>query len=271
MADNNYTSGIIEKQSPKPREDLIGTAIKFLQNPNVQKSSLASQQAFLKRKGLTDEEVHIACERARAIGSPSHNGQLQTVLQHTAAPVAPPSYMLPPPSHWSRFRDVVNTIAVIGGITYGLYLLYKKFVEPFLFGIKEKQKTIEDLISELNEGIRKVHTDLERISDQQQQQPEQSSSASKQIQELKAEIATVKGLLLSRHQFPAAATSNPLVPPSIPAWQLSSSPQVTDGDEGEQGQKGDGDIEVCTSGSGSSENEVVTNTGSDSSLEMIRE
>lgn len=75
----------------------------------------------------------------------------------------------------------------------------------------------------------------------------------------------------SRHQFPAAAPSNPLVPPSIPAWQLSSSPQVTDGDEGEQGQKGEGDIEVCTSGSGSSENEVVINTGSDSSLEMIRE
>jgi len=76
---------------------------------------------------------------------------------------------------------------------------------------------------------------------------------------------------LSRHQFPAAAPSNPVVPPSIPAWQLSSSPQVTDGDEGEQGQKGEGDIDVCTSGSGSSENEVVINTGSDSSLEMIRE
>jgi hypothetical protein len=52
----------------------IVTAVKFLQNPNVQKSSLANQQAFLKRKGLTDEEVHIACERAGAIGSQSANG-----------------------------------------------------------------------------------------------------------------------------------------------------------------------------------------------------
>jgi len=75
----------------------------------------------------------------------------------------------------------------------------------------------------------------------------------------------------SRHQFPAATSNNPLVSPSIPTWQLSSSPQTTDADEGEQGQKGEGDIEVCTSGSGSSENEVVTNNGSDSSLEMIRE
>jgi peroxin-14 len=52
----------------------IGTAVKFLQNPNVQKSSLANQQAFLKRKGLTEEEVRIACERAGAIGSPTNNG-----------------------------------------------------------------------------------------------------------------------------------------------------------------------------------------------------
>jgi peroxin-14 len=47
--------------------------VKFLQNPNVQKSSLTHQQAFLKRKGLTDEEVQIACEHAGAIGRQSNN------------------------------------------------------------------------------------------------------------------------------------------------------------------------------------------------------
>jgi hypothetical protein len=50
----------------------------------------------------------------------------------------------------------------------------------------------------MSEGLKKVHIDLERICEQQQQQPEQSTFTSKQIQELKAEIATVKGLLLSR-------------------------------------------------------------------------
>jgi len=272
MAVDNFSRDIAEKQPSKPREDLISTAVKFLQNPNVQKSSLANRQAFLKKKGLTDEEVQMACERACAVGSPGNNEQLQAMIQHTAGPLTPPpTFTLPPPSRWSQFRDIINTIAVIGGITYGLYLLYKKYVEPVLFGIKEKQKSVEDLISEMNEGIKKVHADLERIGDQLRQQPEQNNSASKHIQELKSEISTVKGLLLSRHQFPAASPSNPVVPPSIPAWQLSSSPQVTDGDEGEQGQKGEGDIDVCTSGSGSSENEVVINTGSDSSLEMIRE
>lgn len=51
----------------------INTAVKFLQNPNVQKSSLANRQAFLKKKGLTEEEVQIACERASAVGSPGNN------------------------------------------------------------------------------------------------------------------------------------------------------------------------------------------------------
>jgi peroxin-14 len=51
----------------------VGTAVKFLQNPNVQKSSLTHQQAFLKKKGLTDEEVQIACERAGVIGRQSSN------------------------------------------------------------------------------------------------------------------------------------------------------------------------------------------------------
>lgn len=77
------------------------------------------------------------------------------------------------------------------------FICFQKYVEPVLFGIKEKQKSLEDLISEMNEGIKKVHADLERIGDQLRQ-PEQNNSASKQIQELKSEISTVKGLLLSR-------------------------------------------------------------------------
>lgn len=78
------------------------------------------------------------------------------------------------------------------------FICFQKYVEPFLFGVKEKKKSVEDTISEMNEGLKKVHIDLEKICDQQRQQPEQSNSTSKQIQELKAEIATVKGLLLSR-------------------------------------------------------------------------
>lgn len=107
--------------------------------------------------------------------------------------------------YWYLFLFVVLTNIKFIMNTNVLYMnqgqklmFFQKFVEPVLFGIKEKQKSLEDLISEMNEGIKKVHADLERIGDQLRQQPEQSNYASKQIQELKSEISTVKGLLLSR-------------------------------------------------------------------------
>ena len=52
----------------------IFTAVKFLQNPNVQKSSLAHRQAFLRKKGLTEEEIQIACNRAGAFQNHHNDG-----------------------------------------------------------------------------------------------------------------------------------------------------------------------------------------------------
>ncbi|TMS16484.1 Peroxisomal membrane protein PEX14 [Larimichthys crocea] len=37
----------------------ITTAVKFLQNPKVRQSPLATRKAFLKKKGLTDVEVEL--------------------------------------------------------------------------------------------------------------------------------------------------------------------------------------------------------------------
>lgn len=57
-------------------------------------------------------------------------------------------------------------------------------------------------------------------------------------------------------------SNNPVVPPSIPAWQLSSVQHDQDGDGKAE------DLMEIGSGSGSSETEVVTKN-SDSSLEIM--
>lgn len=44
----------------------IKTAVRFLQNSQVAKSPLAQSQKFLQKKGLTDQEIKIACERSGA-------------------------------------------------------------------------------------------------------------------------------------------------------------------------------------------------------------
>lgn len=47
-----------------PREDMISTAVKFLQNPKVRKSPLHQKKAFLERKGLSKEEIEMAVQRS---------------------------------------------------------------------------------------------------------------------------------------------------------------------------------------------------------------
>uniref|UniRef100_A0A8V0YXG1 Peroxisomal membrane protein PEX14 n=1 Tax=Gallus gallus TaxID=9031 RepID=A0A8V0YXG1_CHICK len=46
------------------REPLIVTAVKFLQNPRVRQSPIATRRAFLKKKGLTDEEIDLAFQQS---------------------------------------------------------------------------------------------------------------------------------------------------------------------------------------------------------------
>lgn len=105
------------------------------------------------------------------------------------------------------------------------------------------------------------------------------SSTNRQLQNLQSEISTVKGLLLSRcvnfffkvsfhvyfgcfrKQFPSVANA-PVVPPSIPAWQLSSATSEPDADPKSE------DLMEIGSGSGSSDPEHGTKN-SDSSLEIM--
>ncbi|CAH1986578.1 unnamed protein product [Acanthoscelides obtectus] len=69
-------------------------------------------------------------------------------------------------------------------------------------------------------------------------------------------------IIFYRKQFPSVANS-PVVPPSIPAWQMSSLTQ--DEHDGEERKE---DLEELGSGSGSSEHEHGMKT-SESSLEII--
>lgn len=73
-------------------------------------------------------------------------------------------------------------------------------------------------------------------------------------------------VLYSRKQFPSVS-STPVVPPSIPAWQLSSVQPDPDPDPDTMDAKSE-DLMEIGSGSGSSEHEQGTKN-SDSSLEIM--
>lgn len=130
-------------------------------------------------------------------------------------------------------------------------------------------------VAELKADLENVKVEVHKISKNSDWNNERNLS------DIKSDISTVKGLLLGRlvhlhsshwrrikknifrKQFPSVSNS-PVVPPSIPAWQMSSVADASDGDNDHKTE----DIEEIGSGSGSSEPEHYTKT-SESSLEIL--
>lgn len=232
-----------DETSAPPRETLITTAVKFLQNPKVRQSPLATRKAFLKKKGLTDVEVELALQRS---------GCTEEVLP--LSPVGPmypvqPAHLVPgPPSpRGYRWRDYGAVTVIMVGIAFGFHQLYKKYILPLIMGSREDKKhlqrmenniaamsgTLTQTVSQLQQTLAQVQ---ELLIQQQAKVQElsqelsaaQASSASTRILdgqtvgELKAEIASLKGLLLSRNQFPSTPTI-----PKIPSWQVPLKPPAS--------------------------------------------
>ncbi|XP_029292275.1 peroxisomal membrane protein PEX14 isoform X4 [Cottoperca gobio] len=226
-----------------PREALITTAVKFLQNPKVRQSPLDTRKAFLKKKGLTDVEVELAIQRS---------GSTEEVLP--LSPVGPPHplhatqlALVPHSPAGYRWRDYGALTIIMVGIAFGFHQLYKKYILPLIIGSREDKKHLQRMESNiaamsgtLTQTVSQLQQTLVSVQElliQQQQKIQElsqeltasgaSSSTNRVLDnqtagELKAEILSLKGLLLSRKQFPSTPTI-----PKIPSWQIPlKSPSV---------------------------------------------
>uniref|UniRef100_A0A3Q3GBX0 Peroxisomal membrane protein PEX14 n=1 Tax=Labrus bergylta TaxID=56723 RepID=A0A3Q3GBX0_9LABR len=202
---------------------LITTAVKFLQNPKVQQSPLATRKAFLKKKGLTDVEVELAILRSGSteevlalspIGPPHPLHATQLVLQPK---VSPAGY---------RWRDYGALTIIMVGLAFGFHQLYKKYILPLIMGSREDKKHLQRMesnIAAMSGTLTQTVTQLQQTLASVQELLASSSTNrvldNQSVGELKAEIGSLKGLLLSRKQFP----STPAVP-KIPSWQIPLKP-----------------------------------------------
>ncbi|CAN7986130.1 unnamed protein product, partial [Ixodes hexagonus] len=243
MAEETAVTQPMEQSQPAqlPREALISTAIHFLENPRVQASPLSQKRAFLLKKGLTNDEIDSAIERARTV--PVSNA---TDLGGAPGPYPPP---LPPPvpmgmlphalqppelSMWTYMRHISSSVVLIGVACYGAYYLYKRFFEPYLRGqelskeqnrlvqVQEQVDALTSAIGQLREAIASLESTVG--DDRRNRGRVETLDASKQdsaLSDLKSEVLSVKALLLSRNQFPSTPKVTPLAV-SIPAWQLSA-------------------------------------------------
>lgn len=95
------------------REDMVATAVKFLQNPRVQSTSVARQRAFLLDKGLTTAEVDAALAAVPSAGASAASA---------AAPAPAPS---PPSSSSSSWSSTLFSVLVGGGSLFAAAKAYQ--------------------------------------------------------------------------------------------------------------------------------------------------
>ncbi|GFR97290.1 peroxisomal biogenesis factor 14 [Elysia marginata] len=274
-----------------PRENLINTAVKFLQNPKVMSSPLYQKKAFLEKKGLTQVEIDLAVQRAGVVetasaAQPNQQPQQMGPPQVYQPGVVPPYYPIPPQSGWARARDLTMTTVVVASVSYAVYQLFQKYLRPWLLGKSEQERRLERIEQEVK-VIQSMHASLAQIastltsvqaalSEQQEQkylrpwllgkseqerrlerieqeikviqsmhaslaqiastltsvhaalseQQEQHVTTRGELQgisDLKSDIASLKGLMLNKNQFPALPTTTPV----LPSWQRAPASSAT--------------------------------------------
>ncbi|XP_033642617.1 peroxisomal membrane protein PEX14-like isoform X2 [Asterias rubens] len=236
-------------QSPSvtaaPRENMIETALRFLKNPQVRSSPLAQKKVFLQKKGLTAQEIEIAVERSgtqQDVVAPVQTPTNQAMVPAQGNPMQQQMvpYGQPVPSQVTRWRDYMAIAVIVGGVSFGIYKLISNFLMPYIKGRQEERERLERLeasIQELNKNVAHTVQEVEKATKSIQvllelQQSKldnlttniaasksvSSNNKSTDVADLKAEITSLKGLLLNRHQFPATPQPAP-----IPAWQRPAS------------------------------------------------
>jgi len=239
-----------------PRETVIVAAVNFLNNPKVARSTLIQKRNFLASKGLTDVEIQEALERV-GIFEKMNDNKDETRINI----VQPYKHQM---TTFEKIKDIISSAALISGLAYGIYMFYKKFIEPLLFGRKKGDK-----IDELSKTTKAINGELIRVRDEINKQKQTQEANQKLLlntmQSFKAEIDTIKGILLNRKQF-----STPSSSVGIPSWQLSKKKSKDKNDDAgsAHSNSSENDTEVIHE-EGSQKRSPTGSANSDSSLEIM--
>lgn len=158
------------------REDLITSAVSFLQDPSVASAPLEKRIAFLQSKNLTQEEVDVSLARAAEDPSQPSSPPPQTSAVASSAyrpPPAAPYASYPPQGYWQPpppppeppkrdWRDYFIMATVMGGVGYGLYFTAKRYVLPLIQPPTQPQ--LEQDKASVDESFKRAFDLLEQLN-----------------------------------------------------------------------------------------------------------
>ncbi|CBX91132.1 hypothetical protein LEMA_P061660.1 [Plenodomus lingam JN3] len=158
------------------REDIVTSAVSFLQDPSVASAPLEKRIAFLQSKNLTQEEIDVSLARAAedpSLAAASPQSSTPPSNAYRPPPAAPAYGSYPPPQgYWQPppppeppkrdWRDYFIMATVMGGVSYGLYFTAKRYIMPLIqpptqpqleqdkASVDESFKRAFDLLDQLN-------------------------------------------------------------------------------------------------------------------------
>ncbi|KAJ4424877.1 peroxisomal membrane protein pex14 [Gnomoniopsis sp. IMI 355080] len=180
------------------REDLVASA-----DPNVAASPVENRIAFLKAKNLTDEEVQAALSRAAAQVGPAQSyppppgpapGPGQQPAYYGGYP--PYGWQPPPPEVPRRdWRDWFIMATVVGGVSYGLYALGKRYVYPLIAPptperLEADKKSIDSQFEKAFALVEQLSKDTETLKAAEQQRTEKLDAALAELETVISDLKT---------------------------------------------------------------------------------
>ncbi|ORX46340.1 hypothetical protein DM01DRAFT_1339658 [Hesseltinella vesiculosa] len=169
------------------REDLITSAISFLNDPKVQSAPLAKKISFLESKGMGKDEIEEALARASG-NSPSLNSSASQQLQHNGLVVSSTPPPIPERQKYD-WRDLFIAAVFAGGVGYGVWTLAKRVFGPW-FEVPTQTELEEDR-QKLDDQFQAVENSLKEIKEQTSEALASVSEQSNKVEESLENLDTI--------------------------------------------------------------------------------
>ncbi|OAA51007.1 Peroxisome membrane anchor protein Pex14p [Beauveria brongniartii RCEF 3172] len=178
------------------REDLVASAVQFLQDPNVASSSVENRVGFLQSKNLTQEEIDHALARTGAGASPAPPARY--AAQGSPQPYYPPYQQQawqPQPPPRRDWRDWFIMATLVSGVSYGVYTLGKRYVYPLIAPptpekLEQDKKSIEDQFERAFTLVEQLAKDTEELKQAEQQRTEKLDAALAELETVMQDLKT---------------------------------------------------------------------------------
>lgn len=185
------------------REELVSSAVTFLQDPSVAGSPIENRIAFLQSKNLTQEEVDTALARAggeTASANYSNYAPQQQVTRQLQAGYGgyqqyPWQQPTPPELPKRDWRDWFIMATVMGGVGYGLYFVAERYVLPIVAPptppqLEQDKKAIDDSFEKAFALLDQLAKDTEALKESEQTRTERLDAALSEVESVISDLKT---------------------------------------------------------------------------------